>query len=530
MISILKIALKYLTYAQPGTYWPSDISKMVYAFFRDCRRNTMEQDLVQITDDILNDLFQNRLSEQDKLALENWIRTQLEHERRCWKDKLKLSFLEVEKERKLALKAHAGVHVVSEHVESLMAKYEFEISEEYAPADIDNKVSHINSLYRNIDAILHLLSRLVKDRQACLQYLGHDVLSQDPLFPIVAVSFDELKQTIQDTITQSSIKEEDLRTQVSKLREQLDMSQYENTNSDCTHKISADNIDMEMCVKGDNKSPDMVEDKYKKDGDGSKTMTSSCLVDVGVQVSLGEIREQTITNWPGQLEDRQLSIIGNGPENGGVTHKHHNKSSATSSGSSENEPDVTRTMPANQLQTRLLILPRTPTGLQKGGMTPGTPLAQAHKAKHEVRMSNLRKAASEDSFYLTMATKPRRGLRRPRVMHEYERYSDGYLSGVRKEIINSTATSHTQTHSTKPVLWRRTGDSKGIYNVGNRCLRCHKLYGAKDNHRMACRYHPKGKRKIEKYDARGRLSMVTYIWECCMQRPEATGCSTGEHV
>ena len=64
----------------------------------------------------------------------------------------------------------------------------------------------------------------------------------------------------------------------------------------------------------------------------------------------------------------------------------------------------------------------------------------------------------------------------------------------------------------------------------SKCLRCHKVYKIKDNHKLACRYHPKGRKKIEKYDANGKLSKVAFIWECCLHKSEALGCCNGEHM
>lgn len=62
------------------------------------------------------------------------------------------------------------------------------------------------------------------------------------------------------------------------------------------------------------------------------------------------------------------------------------------------------------------------------------------------------------------------------------------------------------------------------------CLRCHRLYTQKDNHKMACHFHPRGKLKVEKYDSAGKLEKVQYMWECCKQKPDAPPCCHGEHV
>ncbi|CAH1774680.1 unnamed protein product [Owenia fusiformis] len=62
------------------------------------------------------------------------------------------------------------------------------------------------------------------------------------------------------------------------------------------------------------------------------------------------------------------------------------------------------------------------------------------------------------------------------------------------------------------------------------CLRCHKLYNEKDNHKKACRCHPKGKERMEKYDSQGKLVAVNWVWQCCQQLEPTRGCSFGLHL
>ena len=75
-----------------------------------------------------------------------------------------------------------------------------------------------------------------------------------------------------------------------------------------------------------------------------------------------------------------------------------------------------------------------------------------------------------------------------------------------------------------------TTSGSSVSSVGMRCLRCDITYSSKDNSKVSCRYHPKGKQKIEKYDPSGKLLKVSIIWECCMQGEGAGGCSVGEHI
>ena len=181
----------------------------------------MEQDIIQMADEFLDTIFQDKLNESDKLSLEHWLRTQLEKERDCWKEKIKLSFEEVEKERKLALAAHTTVHAISDQIEAVMDQYNVEIGDQYDAAEPDNKRNHITRIERNVRTILHSISSAIKDHRACLQYLGYDIESKVAVFPILVSSVDELKQRIQDTRTDFNIREEDLRRDMVRLHEEL---------------------------------------------------------------------------------------------------------------------------------------------------------------------------------------------------------------------------------------------------------------------------------------------------------------------
>ena len=117
---------------------------------------------------------------------------------------------------------------------------------------------------------------------------------------------------------------------------------------------------------------------------------------------------------------------------------------------------------------------------------------------------------------------------------------NGYLSGTPQDVIfpkeSKLKTSESlfiHNHFRKSKGAKRVEREKGGFpssTVTTKCLRCHKIYTVRDNHKMACRYHSKGKKKIEKYDDKGKLVMVNFIWECCLQKPESLGCNAAEHI
>ena len=63
-----------------------------------------------------------------------------------------------------------------------------------------------------------------------------------------------------------------------------------------------------------------------------------------------------------------------------------------------------------------------------------------------------------------------------------------------------------------------------------KCFRCHQPFNTRDNHKMACQFHPRSKEKVEKYSSKGRLIGVYITWPCCSQPVETGGCTFGEHI
>ena len=112
-------------------------------------------------------------------------------------------------------------------------------------------------------------------------------------------------------------------------------------------------------------------------------------------------------------------------------------------------------------------------------------------------------------------------------------FSEGYLAGSKKGVTvggerdADIMMMHAKLRRSQPG---KAGDKARYLGSTAKCLRCQKLYRSKDNHQKACRFHPKGKHKLEKYDIHGKLARVTFLWECCMQGVDSAGCSLGEHV
>jgi len=84
-------------------------------------------------------------------------------------------------------------------------------------------------------------------------------------------------------------------------------------------------------------------------------------------------------------------------------------------------------------------------------------------------------------------------------------------------------------HSIDEMRVKQSMRVKGGQKV-SKCLRCQKLFTLNDNHKKSCCYHPRSKERVEEYTNKGRLTRVTYLWQCCQQGVESQGCCYGQHI
>ena len=109
------------------------------------------------------------------------------------------------------------------------------------------------------------------------------------------------------------------------------------------------------------------------------------------------------------------------------------------------------------------------------------------------------------------------------------RYSNPlpHLNSRKSEDNSSDSVTMMSTDETPPAAAAAFGMAKTSVS---RCLRCQRLYRLQDNHKRACHYHPKAKKKFEKYTATGRLVNVMFMWECCKRDGDQDGCCTDQHI
>ena len=142
------------------------------------------------------------------------------------------------------------------------------------------------------------------------------------------------------------------------------------------------------------------------------------------------------------------------------------------------------------------------------------------------------KQLAELRFYANNKQQPDFSPEVTRKQTNGEKHGAGVLTG-RKFANGSEQTSIGGTLSSDSEQGAVRGDDvsgRSTSRVIAKCLRCNKLYNVTNKHGNACHYHTGRKRQVEKYDGRGRLICVTFVWQCCQRHIDAVGCNVGKHI
>lgn len=88
-----------------------------------------------------------------------------------------------------------------------------------------------------------------------------------------------------------------------------------------------------------------------------------------------------------------------------------------------------------------------------------------------------------------------------------------------------------QSTTTPPHLQQQQQQQqqRGKIKQGETCFRCKSIYRVKENQKLSCCYHPKGKKRVERLDETGKLIKNVFIWQCCNRSLESAGCTFGLH-
>ena len=499
----------------------------------------MEQDLAARAGDFLSEHFRERLSDDDRLALEHWMTSRLEAERRGWKNTLQRSLQEVEKERKMALEGHVTIQKLNERLEGHMG--ELVLSREpsmYYSSEVDSRVYTINALEKNVETVLNCVKGLLEERAQCFSCIG--LLEESGINLDVAVS-ERLVGLHTDLVTAEKGHQEGidrLKKEIEQMSLRLEGREGEDKTRDERHLKEIDAL-TEIITRQRAKMED-VNHWTKSD---VATQTGLTAQDMGIQVDFdgdsGPDRSasssvmETIVRVPPPIKSVTISrsVERSNGTRGWTTHRQdvervwNSTSSSPVKHSDEYQDAKARDRgSARSLETKDFERKHTIEALRGQVIEFAERL---ERAKDEVERYQRQLAWMKTTPHSTLLNREIAHMRHPEKTGS--QYEDGFLSGTRKDILPAVYRSP-DVVMLKAHLRKRQAAPVGASNSTTRCLRCHKLYKVRDNHRKACRYHARGKRKIEKYDNNGKLVTVTYLWECCLQATDAHGCSTGEHI
>ena len=135
-----------------------------------CFKMAVDTDIVAMTSNYLHELLPERISTEEKSALENWFSIQVFNERQGWTKKLQMSMKEIELERRMALEIHHSIQELVNKLEPYKTAYEPLLLREpsmYCGAEKDLKLSQLGQLEKTVECIIEALSRFHEERMKC---------------------------------------------------------------------------------------------------------------------------------------------------------------------------------------------------------------------------------------------------------------------------------------------------------------------------------------------------------------------------
>ncbi|KAK2165202.1 hypothetical protein LSH36_53g01034 [Paralvinella palmiformis] len=500
----------------------------------------MERDLAIQAGTMLRDLVGDSLNEQQQTAVEAWLAAQLEAERSGWKQKLNMAMKEIEKERKLALDVHTAIHRINEKIEAhrLLLTTVYREPSIYLSADRDMKVSHVVALEKNVNTMLGLIenAQREKEKQSATDVHAPDTgRSRDG--PTIDDVIEELERTKEQLVRGQN--------EARELEERLTKEIGVLTDTIHLHETVIDDLRANNVQEVGQLKDELTELRAQQEATKAsepKNERHDKGIGVCMRIQMRECCIQTDRDLE-DLNDKQVPSTKSirldelGPPD------HQLKPLIEVTISNSGHYSTNNNVTADRTGRHSLL---------ESGNYPRKGIVDFDNMKVSDRVNNLRHQVvtfaqkledarwKMDEYQRQMSlirTNPR--CRRapcdvnetapgPKLNRKWKS-SDGYLCGIRKDIVDSPRSNWSNCEPTSKDC-KRTKRERNIYGTTNTCFRCHKVYRLKENHRMACRYHPKGKQNIERYDNTGKLVKIVQVWECCMQQNDAAGCSVGEHI
>jgi hypothetical protein len=480
----------------------------------------MERDLVQQAESFLQNTFQDKLTAEELASLENWLSVQLEKERQGWKKQLQMSMKEIEKERRLAMDVHECVQRLNVRIKDKMNARGLERTHSiYYGDDKDAKTSQIDTLEKNVGCILDTLEHNKQELRTALEYCNKEA-SGVSLLEAIQAKIHLYEQQVDYAMQASRETEEKLLSEIHNLNNNI--THIHNTLHQDQKRHAQETLALQEIISMQKDKLENRVDAHRRIGMSDKEVqtnrremggTRECCIQVEVPQPFNSARmnpnpyieQSDAGDYPQPITAIVLHQYESSTKHG-TDPPDHTPATSSKSGKhiySRYSNKYSKKEAANSEESKQAIedLKKQVVGFAE----------KLEKAKREMEIYQhqmaLIKASKSGSKSHTKEAGPG------------QKAATDCLCGVKKNILPSIDEVES------PI-----SPSQKLTKYTGKCLRCHKVYKIKDNHRLACNYHPKAKQTVEKYDTDGKLLRITYLWECCLQRSEAPGCCTGAHV
>lgn len=455
-----------------------------------------------------------------------------------------MSLKEVEKERKLALDVHAAIHRLNDKFQPVLQSISLfrEPSLYQGADDQDGKVTHVEQLEKNLDAILSLLSRYQSERVQCFRLIGVQYNEQMQLTELLHgnINVSNSKANVQDIEKTARETEQRLMKEITLLHDTLELHETRMKDVGEKHRSQLETLEVtnkELKTKLLIKSAITSSSKACQTSRGKVRHASVQVSTIEVRKPQKEVRHRGIQT---KLKDKSVTFDVEKRPGTQSTVKDVDQHSPITSVTIVNTPLSHTFQSPTDILASFDILHRDFMARSKEEMLGHVTDSSADRTSRNRFLQQQSGQLNDHPFKMDGSDGYKHQLALLRASRKRSEFVDtdgkmpltdrsdhsregsvcrkkwppsesGYLSGKK---LNDDDVIHRKTATTST----------------SKCLRCNRTYKVKSNHRKACRYHPKPKKTVEKYDSGGKLVKMVHVWGCCNGKPDSIGCEVGQHV
>ena len=496
----------------------------------------MDPDILVLTDSYFEEFFADRITTQDRDDIKQWLTLQLQQERQGWKNKLNMSLKEIERERKVALENQTALN----NVHSLLVQF----VQAYGPIlsldsmDKIKKSSLANQVEYYAQQLFDLVNHFEDERVKCFDLLNLKDYQQMYLFEALKANIEHFRDRIRETQTKAAENEKNLKEEIeiasNKLKEEKKRSELEQSRLNRMIQILRDELEKLKNQGAKVEKPPVSKSNIAVQVEAwslcktqhSETQTESLVLDSEkneTETNLIPVAFKSVKE-PDMVRLYKLDIGTDAEANlSDSLHLSSFNEDELNTLNVNEELDLRPTRKKSKKEKKRNRKKHVSDDLRNQVVNYAEKL---DKAKIDVDMYHQQQLVGIKVSPIKAAYKPSRYGDMWNTSPHDRSSGREFLSGVQKDLLYSSRDRNL-------VATLHANKRKG-YDYNNRstskCLRCHRTYKVKDNHQFACTFHPKSKRKLEKYDTGNRLVKIVYRWDCCHQKAESPGCCSGEHI